>query len=310
MNPHLPETLNSRTFIGLLLAQFTATFNDQAIHMVAMFYSADVLVRFAQIKAIDDKAIVAIVTACFITPFVLFSSYAGALGDRFSKRSVIVFWKVAEVFMMGLALAGMWLPHLVAADSPHLPALATWSSVLVISTVFLMGMHSTFFVPAKLGAMPEILHPSILSRGNGVLEGTSFTAQILGTSAGGILYSLLKGDIARGQFGDEWMIAAMLLGLALVGTMTAVLMRPIPAAAPVRKLSWDWWQPLQENFRIVWRSKPLVLSVTGIAFCVFMTLFLRQTLIYQGELTKELRTARAALAEYQGTPNAQTSTSL
>src|SRR4029077_15722280 len=123
MKQHLSESLASRTFIGLLLAQFTATFNDQAIHMVAVFYSADMLVRFVQLKSIDEKAVVAIVTACFITPFIMFSSYAGTLGDRFSKRSVIVFWKVAEVGMMGLALLGLSLPHFVHPDSPHLPAL-------------------------------------------------------------------------------------------------------------------------------------------------------------------------------------------
>jgi acyl-[acyl-carrier-protein]-phospholipid O-acyltransferase/long-chain-fatty-acid--[acyl-carrier-protein] ligase len=299
MKPHLSESLTSRTFIGLLLAQFTATFNDQAVHMVAVFYSVDMLVRFVHVRGIDDKKVIAIVTACFMLPFLLFSSYAGALGDRFSKRSVIVFWKVAEVFMMGLALLGLSLPHFVSPDSPVLPTLAVWSSVLLIATVFLMGMHSTFFVPAKLGAMPEILDPSILSRGNGVLEGTSFTAQILGTSTGGILYSVLKGDIVGGQLvmGREWEIGVLLLGLALLGTVTAFLMRPIPAAAPDRALSWNWWKPLEANLGILWRSKPLTLSVIGIAFCVFMTVFLRQTLLYQGELTKELRTARTALAE-------------
>src|SRR5262245_6406172 len=298
--PHqLAKTLASRTFIGLLLAQFTATFNDQAIHMVAVFYAADMLVRFAQVPHIDDKAVVSIVTACFITPFLLFSSFAGPLGDRFSKRSVIVFWKVAEVGMMALALLGLGLPHLVGVESPNLQTAAIWSAILVIATVFLMGLHSTFFVPAKLGAMPEILHPSILSRGNGILEGTSFTAQILGTSAGGILYSVLKGDVAGGRLvmGREWQIGVLLLGLALLGTVTAYLMRPIPAAAPDRALSWNWWKPLEANLSILWRSKPLTLSVTGIAFCVFMTVFLRQTLLYQGELTKELRTARTALAE-------------
>ena len=312
MKQHLSESLASRTFIGLLLAQFTATFNDQAIHMVAVFYSADMLVRFVQLKSIDDKAVVSIVTACFIAPFLMFSSYAGPLGDRFSKRSVIVFWKVAEVGMMGLALLGLSLPHFVAADSPSLPTLAIWSSVLVIATVFLMGLHSTFFVPAKLGAMPEILHPSVLSRGNGVLEGTSFTAQILGTSAGGILYSLLKGDVEAGKLhpGREWMIGLLLLSLAVLGTMTAFLMRPIPAAAPDRKISWNWWKPLQENLGILWRSKPLTLSVTGIAFCVFMTLFLRQTLLYQGELTKELRTARTAEAKLLGEPAKEGASSL
>lgn len=317
MKQHLTESLASRTFIGLLLAQFTATFNDQAIHMVAVFYSADMLVRFVQLKtlgyAIDDKAVVSIVTACFIAPFLMFSSYAGPLGDRYSKRSVIVFWKVAEVGMMGMAFFGLSLPHLVAPDSPSLPTLAVWSSVLVIATVFLMGLHSTFFVPAKLGAMPEILHPAVLSRGNGVLEGTSFTAQIMGTSAGGILYSLWKGKIDEaGNFHPncEWMIGALLLALALIGTATAFLMRPIPAAAPDRKMSWNWWKPLQANLGILWRSKPLTVSVTGIAFCVFMTLFLRQTLLYQGELTKELHTAQVAEAKLLGEEHKEVASAL
>ena len=298
MKQPLSETLASRTFIGLLLAQFTATFNDQAIHVVAIFYSVDMLVRYAQVGSIDDKGVVAIVTACFITPFLLFSSYAGPLGDRFSKRSVVVFWKTAEVLMMGLAFLGLGLPHLFGADYANLPTVAVWSSALVISVVFLMGLHSTFFVPAKLGAMPEILHPGVLSRGNGVLEGTSFTAQILGTSAGGILYSLLKGVIVGGKLvlGQEWMIGALLFALALVGTLSALLMRPIPAAAPDLKLSFHWWKPLHENLSILWKSKPLTLSVIGIAFCVFMTLFLRQTLFYQAELTKELRVAQVELA--------------
>jgi acyl-[acyl-carrier-protein]-phospholipid O-acyltransferase/long-chain-fatty-acid--[acyl-carrier-protein] ligase len=316
MKQPLSETLASRTFVGLLLAQFTTTFNDQAIHVVAIFYAVDMLVRFAQprligngwLALIDDKAVVAIVTACFITPFILFSSYAGPLGDRFSKRSVVLFWKTAEVLMMGLAFLGLGLPHLFGAGHSDLPTIAVWSASLVISVVFLMGMHSTFFVPAKLGAMPEILHPAILSRGNGVLEGTSFTAQILGTSAGGILYSLLKGDLVFGQLvlGEEWKIGALLLALALIGTGSALLMRPIPAAAPNLKLSFQWWRPLHANLSILWKSKPLMLSVTGIAFCVFMTLFLRQTLFYQAELTKELRVTQAdlALLQTEETPEA------
>jgi acyl-[acyl-carrier-protein]-phospholipid O-acyltransferase/long-chain-fatty-acid--[acyl-carrier-protein] ligase len=302
MHDQLSETLKSRTFIGLLLAQFTATFNDQAIHTVAVFYAVDMLVRYAHVRWIDEKAVVSIVTACFITPFLLFSPFAGTLGDRFSKRSVIVFWKVAEVGMMGLALVGFILPHLVPSDSPSLPTLAIWSAALVIATVFLMGVHSTFFVPAKLGAMPEILHASVLSRGNGMLEGTSFTAQILGTSCGGILYALLKGNVTAGtlELGEEWKIGALLLSLAVVGTATALLMQRIPAAAPNTKLSWNWWRPLQQNLGILWRSKPLTLAVTGIAFCVFMTLFLRQTLFFQGELKKELDSGRILLEQSQG----------
>ena len=55
-----------------------------------------------------------------------------------------------------------------------------------------MGTHSAFFVPAKYGMMPEILHTSVLSRGNGLLEGTSFIANILGTVFGGSVVSGVK----------------------------------------------------------------------------------------------------------------------
>jgi len=297
MAHQLATSLKSRSYLGLLLAQFTATFNDQAIHMVAVFYAADLLVRYARLPGFDEKTVVSLVTACFITPFLLFSSFAGMLGDRYSKRSVIVFWKVAEVVMMALALLGLGLPHLVGESSPHLPAVAAWSAGLVVFTVFLMGTHSTFFVPAKLGVMPELMHPSVLSRANGLLEGTSFMAQILGTSFGGLLYALLKGEVLPGnpgtlRLGQEWIIGLVLLGLALIGTATAFVMQPVPPAAPDKPLSWNWWQPLKENIGIVLRSRPLTLAATGIAFCVFMTLFLRQTLLLQGEMVKELNTAR------------------
>ena len=52
-----------------------------------------------------------------------------------------------------------------------MPQLGGW---IVMSSVFLMGTHAAFFAPAKYGAMPEMLRPHILSRGNGILESLSF----------------------------------------------------------------------------------------------------------------------------------------
>src|SRR5438445_11348817 len=166
-------TLKSRSYVGLILAQFLAAFNDQAIHFVAIFYAGDMLVHFVGVPHIDDKLVIAIVTACFISPFLFFSTLAGMLADKYSKRRTLVFWKVAEVGMMALALAGFLLPRLAGGEPELSRTLALWSGVLVVSVVFLMGTHSAFFVPAKYGVMPEILHPLILSKGNGFLEGTS-----------------------------------------------------------------------------------------------------------------------------------------
>ena len=96
---------------------------------------------------------------------VIFCTIAGYLADRYSKRQSLVFWKFAEIGITLVALTGFWL----GSVQQH------WlGPVLVLSTVFLMGTHSAFFVPAKYGAMPEILQPHLLAKGNGLLESLSF----------------------------------------------------------------------------------------------------------------------------------------
>jgi MFS family permease len=292
-------TLKSRSFVGLLLSQFLAAFNDQASHIVALFYATDMLVRFAKVDPahIDTKALISIVTACFITPFFLFSPLAGVLADKYSKRSIIVFWKMAEVVIMAIGLVGFLLPHAAGWGLASAETLAIWSSILVISVVFMMGTHSTFFIPAKYGVMPELLHTSILSRGNGLLEGTSFTANILGTMFGGLLYGMVKSKIEVTPDGSvlhpghEWIIGLVLLAFAVFGAVGAFLIGQIPPAAPHKPMVWEPWTPMKQNLGMLRKSKSLVMATIGIAFFLFMTLYLRQTLLYQGETKEEIQLA-------------------
>ena len=282
--------LKSRSYIGLVLAQFLAAFNDQAIHFVAIFYAGDLLVRYLRSNIIDEKAIVTIVTACYIAPFFFFSPLAGVLADKFSKRATIVVWKYAEIGITSLALVGFLLPHAAGWGWASPETLAVLGASLVIAAVFMMGTHSAFFIPAKYGIMPEILHTSVLSRGNGLLEGTSFTASILGTAFGGFCYAALKSRILDNgtlEPGREWIIGVCLLCLAIVGTLSARLIARIPAASPEMPLIWQPWIPLKASFRVLKGSRPLVLATIGIAFFTFMTLFLRQTLIFQGESARD-----------------------
>jgi acyl-[acyl-carrier-protein]-phospholipid O-acyltransferase/long-chain-fatty-acid--[acyl-carrier-protein] ligase len=293
------RSLSSSTFVGLLLAQFTATFNDQALHIVAIFFASDIFVRYLDLRGVDEKGVVAAVTACFITPFLLFSPLAGELADRFSKRSIIVLWKVVEVLIMALALVALALPHWIVSGSPSAPGLAATAAGLAAATVFLMGVHSTFFVPAKYGIMPELLDPSILSRGNGLLEGTSFMAQIFGTAAGGLLYAVFKSEIRPGTIvpGHEWFIGLLLLLFSVIGTATALFMDKVPPANPGKRIDWGWWRPLSANLKLVRQSKPLTLALTGIAFAAFLTLFVRQTLLYDAEQAKEASVVARMLGE-------------
>jgi MFS family permease len=70
------------------------------------------------------------------------------------------------------------------------------------------------------------------------------------------------------------------------------LIERMPPAAPDRHLTWMLWKPLWANIRVLLRSRPLALSVIGIAFFAFLTLYSRQVLLYEGENNKDLTVAK------------------
>ncbi|HEV8063083.1 MAG TPA: MFS transporter [Gemmataceae bacterium] len=253
------DTLRSRTFVGLLVAQFLAAFNDQAIHASAMFFAI-------HRKTLTQDNAISLMPILFYAPWAIFCTVAGYTADRFSKRQSLVFWKIAEIGIMLVALSGFYLGSVQGAK------IGPW---LVLSTVFLMGMHSAFFVPAKYGAMPEILQPHLLSRGNGLLESLSFLAVITGTVCGGIFSFWFKDR--------EWAIGLVLVSLAVVGAGASFLIERMPAANPDRRFPRNLFKPLWQNLNVMLRSRQLALAVLAIAFFTFVVAFMRGTMYMHGE---------------------------
>src|SRR5207249_5640480 len=167
--------------------------------------------------------------------------------DRFSKTYSLIGWKISEVVISLLLILGFYL-----GSVQHQPA-GPW---IVLACVFMMGVHATFFAPAKYGAMPEILQPHILSRGNGVLESTTFLAAILGTVTGGALSWWFSGQ-------EHW-IGVVLFVLSIIGAAASLLIDALPAANPERRFPANPIKPLYENLKVLLTSKPLALSVLGI----------------------------------------------
>src|SRR5437660_5346837 len=242
---HLPaDTLRNRTFIGLLIAQFLAAFNDQAIHAAAMFFAINQ-------KIMTDAKAISLMPILFYAPWALFVTLAGYYADRFSKRNVLIFWKMVEIVIMVVATAGFWLGAVQDRTS------GPW---IVLVCVFLMGMHSAFFVPAKYGAMPDILQPQLLSRGNGWLESLSFLAVILGTVCGGLLTHRFH------RQHHEHYTGLILLGLAVIGAAASLFIQRMPAVNPGRPFPRFVYGPLVNSLRMLFRSRPLRLAMVGIAF--------------------------------------------
>jgi MFS family permease len=250
-----PPDLRSRTFYGLLAAQFLAAFNDQAIHAAAMFYAINT-------QALTERDAISLMPILFYAPWAIFCTVAGWLADRYSKRNSLVAWKLAEVGITAVALLGF------ALGGPTGP----W---VVLGCVFLMGTHSAFFVPAKYGIMPEILPAEKLSRGNGVLESLSFLAVILGTVSGGVLSFVF--------LGDEIVIGCVLFALALVGAAASFLIRPVPAADPTKPFPRAVYAPLVTNLKTLVRGPSLRVALLGLVFFTFVVAFMRATVYMLGE---------------------------
>jgi len=260
------DTLKNKTFFGLLIAEFLAAFNDQCIHASAMFFAIrkDVL---------TEGTAISLMPLLFYSPWALFATLSGYLADKRSKRSSLIFWKVAEVGITGLALLGFWLGAAFTGDVSYV---GPW---LVMSCVFLMGTHSAFYVPNKYGVLPEIFTVRMLSRANGLIESTTFLAVILGTTCGGAL-SFLFAD-------QEWWIGFILVGLALIGTLTSFLIHRMPPADPNRQFPgwapWKLFRPLFQNLGVLLRGRLSSVAILGLSFFTFMVAYMRATMYMYGQ---------------------------
>ncbi|MHC4453658.1 MAG: MFS transporter, partial [Planctomycetota bacterium] len=90
------SSFKSKGFKALLVTQFLGAFNDNAFKLVISLIAVN---SFAD-RAGEGSQYIALAGVMLVLPFILFSSYAGFLADRYSKK-VIMFWvKVAEVVVM------------------------------------------------------------------------------------------------------------------------------------------------------------------------------------------------------------------
>ena len=259
-----PTTIWTRSFVGLLVAQFFAAFNDQAIHAAAMFFVINT-------QTLSEQNAISLMPILFYAPWPIFCTVAGYCADRYSKRRSLVTWKVVEVGITTLAAVGFYLGR--QGDPTTVWPLV--GSACVLACVFLMGLHSAFFVPAKYGIMPQLLPPEQLSRGNGVLESLSFIAIILGTVGGGVMsYLFLR---------QELYIGLVLIALALIGAVASLAIERVPASNPGRAFPKYIYGPLVSNIRTLWSSHALRLALLGLVFFTFVVSFMRAAVYMLGE---------------------------
>ncbi|GAF99258.1 unnamed protein product, partial [marine sediment metagenome] len=92
--------LRSRSFLGLLFTQFLGAVNDNMFRWLVVPIGKDIVEELYGKQHVPVALSAGL--ACFVLPYILLAAPAGYLADRFSKRSVIVACKVAELVIMVL----------------------------------------------------------------------------------------------------------------------------------------------------------------------------------------------------------------
>jgi acyl-[acyl-carrier-protein]-phospholipid O-acyltransferase/long-chain-fatty-acid--[acyl-carrier-protein] ligase len=229
-----PELYSDPSFWGMTITQFLGAFNDNLFKQLVLLLSITGVDEALKSEAADEQWLPMLM---FAVPFLLFTGYAGYLADRYSKRTIVVWAKVAEIVAMALG-AGAFAMY--GANR------AMWPMYAVL---FFMAAQSAFFGPAKYGILPEMLRDRDLPRANGFMLMTTFLAIIFGTAVAGVLLAdhrpqeeiaasaalpeaeRIAAEQAR-VAGQLWTGSVACVALAVVGTITSLWVRRVPVANP------------------------------------------------------------------------------
>ena len=245
--------LKSLGFQSFLWTQFLGAFNDNVFKIVLSMIAVNL--------ATDGSGggYVSMVGAVFILPFFIFSGYAGYVSDVFNKRTVLIVTKAFEILAVTVGFFAFWSGRIE----------------LMLATLFLMAVHSTFFSPAKYGIVPEMLPDSELSRANGLLEMSTFFAIIIGTSAGTIMYSALKDSLP--------LVGVFLIAVAFLGTMMSFGIPRVPSSGAQKKFSLSPWSEIGQGLKSLLKTKLLLFTVGGITYFWFMGSLLQMDILLLGK---------------------------
>lgn len=147
--------LISRGMMAVLAAQFLSALADNAILIAAI----------AIVKSQGLPNLVPLLQESFVVPFILLAPLVGQVADGFPKGRVML---AANL----LKLSG---------------ALAMLSGVNPLTAYSVIGIGAAMYSPAKYGILSQMFGPASLVRANGMMEGSTIVAILLGVLLGGWL---------------------------------------------------------------------------------------------------------------------------
>jgi 1-acyl-sn-glycerol-3-phosphate acyltransferase len=231
------------------MTQFLGAFNDN-------FYKNSMMILLAfqgaAITTMSSDTVIQLSGALFILPFFLFSATAGQIADKYDKARLTRYVKVFEILVMCLGGTGFYLQNLY----------------LLMTALFLMGLHSTIFGPVKYAILPQHLRKEEIVGGNGLVEMGTNVAILLGTVLSGILIGINHGAL---------LVGGIAVCIAIFGYLTSKEIPDAPPSSPQLPINWNIFSETWRNLQFTRKNRTVFLSILGISwFWLFGLVFLSQ----------------------------------
>ena len=151
----LDMPLLSLGMMSVLVAQFFSALADNAILIAAI----------AIVKSQGLPNLVPLLQESFVVPFILLAPFVGQVADGFPKGRVMLVGNLIK-------LSG---------------AIAMLAGVNPLTAYGMINIGAAMYSPAKYGILAQMFGPSSLVRANGMMEGSTIVAILLGVIMGGWL---------------------------------------------------------------------------------------------------------------------------
>ena len=202
--------INKKRFLPLFITQFFGGFNDNLLRNALVVLIAFKFTGENELL-LPPEILITLASALLVLPYIFFSSLAGQIADKFERSQLIRITKYAELVIVLLASYGFFIGNIY----------------FLLFTIFLIGTQATFFSPMKYSVLPDHLAEKELITGNGMLEGGTFIAILLGSVIG----SQLGNVIELSEFATILPVCVTMLAAALIGIFAA---HQVPVAAAAR----------------------------------------------------------------------------
>lgn len=214
--------LMSRNMLAVIVAQFFSAFGDNAL----LFVTLAVLKN----QFYPDWS-QPILQMLFVATYILLAPFVGQMADSFAKGRVMMFANSLKL-LGALTICFGFNPFLGYT---------------------LVGIGAASYSPAKYGILTEITSGERLVKANGLMEGSTIAAILMGSVAGGML--------------ADWNLVAALVVCAMTYAMAVVANIFIPRLTAARPgQSWHFGAMLRSFVaatKLLWRNGETRFSLLG-----------------------------------------------